>query len=120
MKGKQHVLEMVPILYFSVVTRGKIITFGHKFLAMAQKAYVITQPGSLLHLSHGKIILCEFNLFCQKLQNINIFSSCYRRNPKLKVVPYGAYKNGNETGTTPRGVVIVTHSTFVFLFRILD
>ena len=63
---------MVPILYFSVVTRGKIITFGHKFLAMAQKAYVITQPGSLLHLSHGKIILSDFSLFCQQLQNIYI------------------------------------------------
>ena len=68
---------MVPTLYFSVVTRGKLITFGHKFLAMAQKAYVITQPGSLLHLSHGKIILSDFSLFCQKLQNIYIFSSFY-------------------------------------------
>ena len=69
---------MVPILYFSVVTRENIIiTFGHKFLAMALKAYIITQPGSLLHLSHGKIILSDFSLFCQKLQNINIFSSCY-------------------------------------------
>ena len=82
MKGKQHVMEMVPILYFSVVTRGNIIIFAHKFLPMAQKAYVITQPGSLLHLSHGKIILSDFSLFCQKLQNINIFSSCYV--PKYK------------------------------------
>ena len=56
-KGKQHVQEMVLILYFSVVKRGKTIIFGHKFLTMAQEAYVIAQPGSLLHLSHGKIIL---------------------------------------------------------------
>ena len=41
-------------------------------------------------------------------------------NPFSKVVPYGTYKNGNETGTTPRGVVIVTHSTFVFRFRFFD
>ena len=68
---------MVPTLDFSVLTRDKIIIFGHKFLAMAQKAYVITQPGSLLHLSHGKILLSDFSRFCQKLQNINIFSSCY-------------------------------------------
>ena len=68
---------MVPTLYFSVVTRDNVIIFGHKFLAMAQKAYVVTQPGSLLHLSHGKIILSDFSLFCQKLQNIYIFSSCY-------------------------------------------
>ena len=53
MKGKQHVLEMVPTLYFSVVTRDYIIIFGHKFLGMAQKPYVITKPGSLRHLSHG-------------------------------------------------------------------
>ena len=39
------------ILYFSIVTRGTIIIFGHKFLTMAQEAYVIAQPGSLLHLS---------------------------------------------------------------------
>ena len=70
-------MEMVPILYFSVVTRGKIIIFCHKFLAMVQKAFVITQPGSLLHLSHGKFLLSDFSLFCQKLQNINIFSSFY-------------------------------------------
>ena len=38
LKGKQRVLEMVPILYFSVVTRGNIIIFGYKFLGMAQKA----------------------------------------------------------------------------------
>ena len=68
---------------------GNIIIFGHKFLAMAQKAYVIIQPGSLLHLSHGKIILsefpCEFSLFCQKLQNIitYIFSSCYVPNKQI-------------------------------------
>ena len=68
---------MVPILYFSVVTGGNSAIFGHKFFIMAQGAYVITQPGSLLHLSHGKIILSDFSLFCQKLQNINIFSSCY-------------------------------------------
>ena len=37
-----------------------------------------------------------------------------------KVVPYGNYIYGNETGTTPRGVVIITHSIFVILFRILD
>ena len=35
-----------------------------------------------------------------------------------KVVPYGNYIYGNETGTTPRGVVIATHSIFVFQFRI--
>ena len=80
-------MEMVPILYFSVVTRGNIIIFGHKFLAMAQKSFVITQPGSLLHLSHGKIILSEFNLFCQKLQNINIFSSCYVPNVPIREFP---------------------------------
>jgi hypothetical protein len=33
-------LEMVPTLYFSVLTRDKIIIFGHKFLAMPKKAYV--------------------------------------------------------------------------------
>ena len=55
MKGKQHVQEMVMILYFSIVTRGTIIIFGHKFLTMAQEAYVIAQPGSLLHLSHETI-----------------------------------------------------------------
>ena len=75
MKGKQHILEMVPTLYFSVVMGGNIIIFGHKFLAIALKAFVITQPGSLLHLSHGKIILSDFSLFCQKLQNINIFTN---------------------------------------------
>jgi hypothetical protein len=46
---------MVPTLYFSVVTRDNVIIFGHKFLAMARKAYVITKPGSLLHLSHEKV-----------------------------------------------------------------
>ena len=37
---KAACLEMVPTLYFSVLTRDKIIIFGHKFLAMPKKAYV--------------------------------------------------------------------------------
>jgi hypothetical protein len=53
---------MVPTLYFSVLTRDKIIIFGHKFLAMPKKAYVSPsgvhsftshQAGSLLHLLMG-------------------------------------------------------------------
>jgi len=61
------------ILYFSIVTRGKIIIFGHKFLTMAQEAYVIAQPGSLLHLSlslwgkelreSSRTILVKFHVF---------------------------------------------------------
>ena len=57
---------MVPTLYFSVVMGGNSAIFGHKFFIMAQGAYVITQPGSLLHLSHGKSsseILVKFHVF---------------------------------------------------------
>ena len=44
---------MVPILYFSVVTRGNIIVFGHKFLAMAQKAYQYSCSQGSLFLMDG-------------------------------------------------------------------
>ena len=53
-------------------------------------------------------------------RHTQIFSGQFIQMFVYKVVPYGAYKIGNETGTTPRGVVIVTHSTFVFQFRLLD
>ena len=59
-------------------------------------------------------LLQDFQHFIQKLDFLGL-------NTKVSIdTLYGTYKNGNETGTTPRGVVIVTHSTFVFLFRILD
>jgi len=55
---------MVPTLYFSVLTRDKlIIIFGHKFFAMPKKAYVSPsgvhsftshQAGFTPSSSHGK------------------------------------------------------------------
>ena len=39
---------------------------------------------------------------------------------RTKVVPYGAYKNGIETGTIPRGVVMITHRNIVFRFKFFD
>ena len=63
LKGKQRVLEMVPILYFSVVTRGNIIVFGHKFLAMAQKAYEYScSQGSLFLMDGLKIFFWPIKL----------------------------------------------------------
>ena len=54
---------MVPILYFSVVTRGNIIVFGHKFLAMAQKAYEYScSQGSLFLMDGLKIFFWPIKL----------------------------------------------------------
>ena len=59
-------------------------------------------------------LLQDFQHFIQKLDFLGL-------NTKVSIdTLYGTYKNGNETGTTPRGVVIVTHSIFVFRFRFFD